>query len=110
MPEKATWRAWTGLILALGGAAALAWSLAQPPALPAAEPYVFRLGFAGRPLLEAPVPPEAVAAALWLRRVGLPLLPLLVGAFFLFLETSPGKRLERRLLERWEREKKGNAP
>ncbi|MEK6711391.1 MAG: hypothetical protein AABZ64_12520, partial [Nitrospinota bacterium] len=92
------------------GALLLLWSLNRRPEPPGPGPHELRLTLAGAPLLVLPASPEAVAAALWLRWLVLPLAPLLLGGFLLFLETPRGQRAEAKLLEwlkrREEREKK----
>lgn len=93
-----TWRTWAGLAFTLLGALLLLWSLGRRPESPGPGPHSLRLSLAGAALLDASVSPEAVAAALWLRWLAVPLAPLLLGAFLLFLETPGGQRVERKLL------------
>lgn len=98
MPQT-TWRPWAGAAFAALGGLLLLWSLGRPPAPPGPGPHSLRLSFAGSTLLDLPLSPEAVGAALWLRWLAVPLAPLLLGAFLLFLETPRGQRVERKLLE-----------
>jgi hypothetical protein len=47
-----------------------------------------------------------MAAALWLRWLAVPLAPLVLGGFLLFLETPGGQRVEARLRE-WIKRREG---
>lgn len=98
MPQT-TWRPWAGLAFTLLGGLLLLWSLGRPPAPPGPGPHSLRLSLAGSALLDLALSPGAVAAALWLRWLAVPLAPLLLGAFLLFLGTPGGQRVERKLLE-----------
>jgi len=106
---KSTWRPWAGAAFAALGGLLLLWSLGRPPAPPGPGPFDLTLAFAGQTLLRLPVSPEAMAALLWLRWLLVPLAPLLLGAFLLFLETPRGRRAEEKILgwiervREWER-------
>ena len=95
---KTTWRPWAGSAFAALGGLLLLWSLGRQPAPPGPGPFSLKLNFLGGSLLDLPLSPEAMAAALWLRWLAVPLAPLLMGAFLLFLETPRGQRVEERLL------------
>ena len=98
------WRTWTGLLLALIGAAALFLVVtspaAGPPSTPPGEGRHLDLTLMGKKVTSFSLSEGDVSAALGLYRIALPLALLFLGAFLLFLETEAGARFEMFILDR----------
>ena len=103
MPNT-NWRAWTGILIAIIGAAALFLNVNSPPIdvppAPSGEGYHLDLTLMGKNLLHLPVGANDVFATRWAMRFALPFLAMFLGSFLLFLETDTGARFETYILKR----------
>ncbi len=102
------WRTWTGLLLALIGAAALFLTLispaAAPPSAPPGEGRRLNLTLMGKKVTSFSVSEGDISATIRLTRIALPLALLFLGAFLLFLETDAGARFEASFRKHLEKE------